>query len=70
MLEVTPLNALPQNAVTAVPKADEIERKSERETRARGRVGQKADQRQAHALSSNGHAGPGGQKGQNLDVTG
>lgn len=69
MLEVTPLNALPQNAVTAVPKADEIERKSERETRARARVGQRTDAHQTHAPSSDGHAGTGGQKGQNLDVT-
>ncbi|MDQ7007855.1 MAG: hypothetical protein Q9Q40_11550 [Acidobacteriota bacterium] len=70
MLEVNPLNSLPQHKGVAQPTSAEVEKKKEKQTRARSRVGQPPDTRKPHAPSSDGHAGPGGRPGSHLDVKG
>ena len=69
MFEVNPISSLPQNSAAAVPDGEEIERRREKKAEARGRVDQRGDQHSPQGVTSEGHAGPGGQKGSHLDVT-
>ncbi|HHN74668.1 MAG TPA: hypothetical protein ENK10_05500 [Acidobacteria bacterium] len=69
MIEVNPLNSLPQHRGVALPSSAEVEKKKEKETRARSKVGQPPETDKPHPPSSDGHAGPGGRRGSRLDVT-
>ncbi len=71
MLEINPLGSLPANRPIPREPAEDLAKDLERASERRGEIEKaEAEERRPPAVTSDGHAGPGGRKEGRLNVVG